>query len=309
MTENMPSRNGFVVSVPASSANLGPGFDCVGIALDLRARAMVEPAHRFHVDFGGPEQPTHVGFERMLIDAMHAVSSELPRVRVQLVNAIPLGKGLGSSAAARALGVVIAARAHGLELSRDEVGAKVCELEGHPDNALPAVYGGIAIAASSRPGESIRLAAPSDLKAIVVVPDFDLSTKHARELLPQQYEKADVVYNLQRAALLGAGLASGNWNVLREAMRDRFHQPYRRAVVPGLADALRVDAPELIGIALSGAGPSVLALIRDRVAWRPIAARIEACFAAAGIASRSYRLPFAPRGLVLRRYLTERRAA
>jgi len=305
MTKRM--RSGFVVSVPASSANLGPGFDCVGIALDLRARAIAEPAHRFALEFSGPEQPTHGGFEHMLLDAMRSISDELPRVRVQLVNAIPLGKGLGSSAAARVLGVSIAARAHGLDLDRDAIAECACALEGHPDNALPAVYGGIAIAASAQ--HSIKLAAPRDLQAIVVVPDFDLPTKHARELLPQRYEKADVVFNTQRAALLGAALASGNWHVLREAMRDRFHQPYRRAVVPGLADALRVDAPDLIGIALSGAGPSVLALIRDRVAWRPIAARIEAAFAAAGIASRSYRLPFAARGLVSRRYLTERKAA
>ncbi|HTU71600.1 MAG TPA: homoserine kinase [Candidatus Baltobacteraceae bacterium] len=300
-------RSAFVVSVPASSANLGPGFDCVGIALDLRARAMVEPADRFAIEFGGPERPTHPGFERMLIAAMRSVNMTLPRIRVQLVNAIPLGKGLGSSAAARALGVTIAARAHGMQLDRDAIAHRVCELEGHPDNALPAVYGGIAIAASSR--ESIKLAAPSDLRAIVVVPDFELATKAARALLPLQYEKADVVFNLQRVALLGAALASGNWNALRDAMRDRFHQPQRAAVVPGLAAALALDAPEIIGIALSGAGPSVLALIRDRVAWRPLAARIEACFAAAGIASRSYRLPFAPRGLVSRRYLTERKAA
>ncbi|MGB6985108.1 MAG: hypothetical protein WBD74_03930, partial [Candidatus Aquilonibacter sp.] len=189
----MPLRNSFVISVPATSANLGPGFDCVGIALDLRARAIVEPAHRFSLEFSGPQQPTHIGFERMVLGAMHAVSSEVPRVRVHVVNAIPLGKGLGSSAAASALGVTIAARAHGIELSRDEVAQRVCELEGHPDNALPAIYGGIAIAASAR--ASIKLAAPRDLHAIVVVPDFDLATERARALLPMQYEKAHVVFN------------------------------------------------------------------------------------------------------------------
>jgi homoserine kinase len=303
----VPLRDRFAVSVPATSANLGPGFDCVGIALDLRARAIVEPAHRFALEFSGPEQPTRIGFERMLLDAMHTVSSELPRVRVHVVNAIPLGKGLGSSAAASALGITIAARAHGIELSRDDVAQRVCKLEGHPDNALPAVYGGMVIATSAR--DHVKIAAPRDLHAVVVVPDFDLATERARALLPMHYEKADVVFNLQRAALLGAALASGNWSVLREAMRDRFHQPHRAAVVPGLADALAVDVPELIGVALSGAGPSVLALVGDRVAWRPIAARIAACFERAGIASRSYRLAFASRGLISRRYLTERKAA
>ena len=213
MTTAMPLRNAFALSVPASSANLGPGFDAVGIALDLRARAIVEPAHHFSIEFSGAEQPTHGGFEGMLLDAMHSVNHELPRVRVQLVNAIPLGKGLGSSAAARVLGVTIAARAHGLELDRDAVAHRACELEGHPDNALPAVYGGIAIATSSHANASIKLAAPRELRAIVVVPEFDLATTHARALLPLQHDKTDVVFNMQRAALLGAALASGNWNV------------------------------------------------------------------------------------------------
>ena len=303
----MPLRDRFVLSVPASSANLGPGFDCVGIALDLRARAMVEPAHRFALAFSGPQQPTHIGFERMLLDAMHTVSSELPRVRVHIFNEIPLGKGLGSSAAASALGITIAARAHGIALSRDEIADRVCELEGHPDNALPAVYGGIAIAASSR--ASIKLPAPRELRAIVVVPDFDLATERARALLPAHYDRADAVFNIQRAALLGAALASGRWSALRDAMRDRIHHPYREAVIPGLADALRVDAPGVLGIALSGAGPSVLALVHEKAPWRPIAAAMQAAFERAGITSRSYRLALAARGLVQRRYLTERKAA
>src|SRR5271155_3918769 len=124
----MSQRDRFVVSVPATSSNLGPGFDSVGIALDLRARAIVEPANRFSLEFSGPQQPTQPGFEGMLLDAMRTISSELPRVRVNLVNAIPLGKGLGSSAAASALGISIAARAHGIELSRDDVAERVCEL-------------------------------------------------------------------------------------------------------------------------------------------------------------------------------------
>ena len=183
----------------------------------------------------------------------------------------------------------------------------MCELEGHPDNALPAVYGGIVIATSSR--ASIKLPAPRDLQAIVVVPEFDLATERARALLPIQYDRRDVVFNIQRAALLGAALASGSWNVLREAMNDRFHQPYRGAVVPGLAEALRVDSPELIGIALSGAGP-------QRAGHRARSRRVapdrrphRRLLRSRLIAARSYRLPFAARGLVSRRHLTERKAA
>lgn len=305
----MLRREAFALSVPATSANLGPGFDAVGIALDLRARAIVQPAPHFSIDYTGAHQPAHPGFERMLIAAMHHIAPELPRLRIQFHNAIPLGKGLGSSAVARVLGVAIAARAHGIHLDRDDIAHHACDLEGHPDNALPAVYGGMTIATSAHAHASIKLAAPRDLHAIVTVPEFDFATAQARALLPSHYARKDIVFNGQRAALLGAALASHSWNTLREAMNDRLHQPYRAAVVPGLADALRIDAPDLVGIALSGAGPSVLALVHERAAWRPIAAQIEACFAAAGIASRSYRLAFAARGLVTRRYLTERKAA
>ena len=120
----MPLRDRFALSVPATSANLGPGFDTIGLALELRIRAdvrVLDPGSEPAWEFSGPQQPTHGGFEGMLIDAMHTVSSELPRVRVHIFNEIPLGKGLGSSAAASALGVSIAARAHGLELSRDDI--------------------------------------------------------------------------------------------------------------------------------------------------------------------------------------------
>lgn len=140
----------FSLSVPATSANLGPGFDAVGLALGLRIRAQVNPARTFELTFAaGPNAPTHDAYHTAIIAAMRCIDPELPRARITIDNAIPLGKGLGSSAAAAVLGVAIAARAHGIALSRQTIAHHVCALEGHPDNALPAVFGGAVIAASS----------------------------------------------------------------------------------------------------------------------------------------------------------------
>ncbi|MBV8722321.1 MAG: homoserine kinase [Candidatus Eremiobacteraeota bacterium] len=290
----------FSVSVPATSANLGPGFDAVGMALALRVRAEVESSSRFELRFEpGPDAPSHDGFEAAILRAMRRMTPELPRVRVRVTNGIPLGKGLGSSAAATVLGLSVAARARNIPLRRANLARLACELEGHPDNALPAVFGSVVIAASSDPRAYVRLRAPRELRALVVVPSICLSTPASRALLPERYERADVVFTAQRAALLGAALASGSWNELGEAMRDRVHQPYRVPQIPGMAEALALRDGALIGSALSGAGPAMIALLRPRGAWPALARRLEACFERAGIAARSLPLQLCARGLLV----------
>lgn len=292
----------FRVSVPATSANLGPGFDAVGIALALRLRAEVDMARRFELLFTpGADAPSNDGLAEAIQRAMKRIHPELPRVRVRVVNDIPLGKGLGSSAAATVLGLTIAARAHGQTLRRAELAQLACELEGHPDNALPAVFGSVVVAASSDPRAYVRVRALHDLRALVVVPDVSLPTSASRALLPDRYERADVVFTAQRAALLGAALASGSWNELGEAMRDRVHQPYRVPQIPGMAEALALRDRSLVGSALSGAGPAMIALLRPRSAWSSLARRLEACFERAGIAARSMPLHLCARGLLVAR--------
>jgi homoserine kinase len=142
----------------------------------------------------------------------------------------------------------------------------------------------------------VRLGAPEGLRAIVVVPEIDLSTEAARALLPDRYDRCDMVFTAQRASLLGAALGSGSWKALRAAMRDRMHQPYRAQCVPGLEGALGVDGRDVVGIALSGAGPSVLAIVRGGKSADAVGGRIEAQFRDAGVKARSYRLAFAARG-------------
>ena len=252
------------ISVPASSANLGPGFDAMGLALDLRLRATVAESEASRLTFiAGPHAPTHQGFADEIERGLSAIlGRKRPPIEIAVDNPIPLGKGLGSSAAANVLGATIAARLVEPEVDQRTLTQIVTDLEGHPDNALPALLGGIVVAAQR--GEDapsyLRFEPPSGVRAIIAIPNIELPTAEARAILPELYRKEDAVYNVQRAALLAASFASGDLGHLRVAMGDRFHQPYRSAFVPGLAECLRIELDGLLGIALSGAGPSVLAL-------------------------------------------------
>jgi homoserine kinase len=294
----MPRFEPFSASVPATSANLGSGFDAVGIALELRLRAHVVPAARFSLEFSpGAHAPSHDGLARAIRDAMLRVAPELPRARVSAGNPIPLGKGLGSSAAATVLGLAIAMRIRHGRIDRRELARLACELEGHPDNALPALYGGAVICATSGANDYLRVSAPRELRALVVVPDLEFSTQDARAMLPERYDRCDVVFTAQRAAMLGAALASGSWRRLGLAMQDRVHQPYRVPKIPGMEEALALTARGVIGSALCGAGPSLIALLDPRTVRQRIGPLFEACFARAGIASHSLILTPAARGL------------
>ena len=289
------SDKSFNVSAPASSANLGPGFDAVGIALNLRMTARVKPSRRFSLAFvANDAAPTHDGVKELIISAMHRISTKLPSVSIEIDNRIPLGKGLGSSAAAAALGLAIAVRVSNKPVSHKHIGELLCEIEGHPDNALPAIYGGIIIATDAT--SFLRFAPMPDMRIFVTIPDLDFATAKARAILPEQYDRKDVVFASQHAALLGAALASGDLAMLGAAMQDRTHQPYRAEHIPGLTNALAIEHRDLFGIALSGAGPSLIAFTRPH-ANGALSCRIEACFGEAGIASRTLIMRPALRGL------------
>ncbi|HEX3465884.1 MAG TPA: homoserine kinase [Candidatus Elarobacter sp.] len=265
MSTASPSTE-FTVSAPASSANLGAGFDAVALALELRMTARVSeltPGASSHWTYSGAHAPTHDGLRGNVERGIVRIAPNAPPLRVALDNAIPLGAGLGSSAAAHALGVAIGARLVDHAPEDDLLAHTVAELEGHPDNALAAWYGGAVVAALGDDGLTSARFAPPAVAAVVVVPEIVLPTAEARALIPESYGQADVVHNVQRAALLGAALASGRVDLLRAAVRDRLHQPYRAAMVPGLGEMLALDDPAVVAVALSGAGPSVLALVRE----------------------------------------------
>jgi homoserine kinase len=188
------------------------------------------------------------------------VRMQLPPIELIIDNQIPLGKGLGSSAAALTAGVVIADRLLGLGWRPPRILDEAARLEGHPDNVAACVLGSIVASAIDSGGtvRAVRLEMPAHFGMALVVPDFVLPTVEARAALPSCYSKEDAVFNVQRAALLIAALATGTTSAFPAALEDRFHQPYRAALVPGLAEILKLRAPGLLGCALSGAGPSIL---------------------------------------------------
>jgi homoserine kinase len=288
----------FTVEVPASSANLGPGFDAIGLALDLWVRAEVRPAQTFSIAFvPGRHAPTNPGFAGEIERGIDRVlGGPRPPVSILVDNAIPLGKGLGASAAGAVLGLSVGARFAALAPGDRALAQYATDLEGHPDNALPALLGGIVVAAQrvDAPPAYLRFAPPPGVAAVVVTPRIVLPTAAARALLPAAYERRDVVFNLQRAALLAASLASGNLSELRTASGDRVHQPYRAPLVPGFEAMLALDDPDLLAVALSGAGPSVLALVGGD--GERIGALLQAEFAREGIDSDVYRLAISTRG-------------
>ena len=293
----------FSVAVPASSANLGSGFDAVGLALDLWVRATVQPSLEFSIAFkAGRYVPTNAGFENEILRGfdriMHGVR---PNVSLTIANDIPLGKGLGASAAGGVLGLTVGAQFATPRPSELDLARLACELEGHPDNALPALLGGIVVAAmpENAPPVFLRFEAPARLRVVVVVPHIVLPTAAARALLPAQYERADVVFNLQRAALLAAALATGNLDALRTASGDRIHQPYRAPLVPGFAEMLTFERPGLLALALSGAGPSVIALIEAD--GESTGTAIQEAFAREGIESDVFHLGISPKGAIVQR--------
>ncbi len=293
----------FAVSVPATSANLGPGFDSIGLALDLRIRAQVrvldagEPAHW---TFTGSEAPTHSGLRDEMMRAMRTLFASTgtppPALDIVVDNPIPLGRGLGGSAAGAALGLAIAAELRDPRPDIAELTRTISVLEGHPDNGVPAIVGGVVVAVAE--DEDViyaRFEPPAGVRAYVVVPDFSMPTREARAILPDAYPRRDAVYNVGHAALLGAAFASGNLALLRTAMRDRLHQPFRASFVPGLLEMIALAVPGLHGVALSGAGPSVIALAEPE---SDAGERVRAIFARHGVDARVLDLALAPHGIV-----------
>lgn len=300
----------FSVAVPASSANLGPGFDAIGLALDLWVRATVQPSLGFSIAFkAGRYVPTNAGFENEILRGFDRVMhGARPNVSLTIANDIPLGKGLGASAAGAVLGLTVAAELSAARPTKAQLARDACELEGHPDNALPALLGGIIVAAMPENADPVflRFEAPPGLEVVAVVPHIVLPTAAARALLPAHYERADVVFNLQRAALLAGALASGRLEGLRTATGDRVHQPYRAPLVPGFAEMLGFELPGLLALALSGAGPGVIAFVDGEA--DAIGSALREAFAREGIESDVFRLGISTRGATVERLSPDERS-
>ncbi|MEK6661000.1 MAG: homoserine kinase [candidate division NC10 bacterium] len=258
------------VRVPASTANLGSGFDTLGMALTLYneveltdegegVQLLVEGEGKSALEKAGPQNLVL----RAVKDTLRELDAHPSGLRVRQFNRIPLRRGLGSSAAACLGGIAAAARLAGVELSTDEILARALPFEGHPDNITPALLGGLTVSGVIE-GRivSARIRVPKHLMAIAVIPSLEIATKRAREALPQQVPFQDAVFNLNRLALLLAGLTMDRLELLAPGSEDRLHQPYRAVLLPGM-EAILEEGRRAGALAtfLSGAGSSLLALI------------------------------------------------
>ncbi len=251
--------------VPASSANLGPGFDTVGMALGIYLECRFRKSDRLSIGVSGRDsEQISKSDDNLIWQTAQQVAKDtrrrIPPIELEIRNDIPIGKGLGSSAAALTAGVVIADQLLGLGWKPLRILDEAAQIEGHPDNVAACVLGSIVASAIDSGGvaRAVRIDLPKRFGVAVVVPDFILPTSKARAVLPDGYSREDAIFNLQRATLLIAALATGTSSAFPVALEDRFHQPYRLSLVPGLEDILKLRAPGLLGCALSGAGPSIL---------------------------------------------------
>jgi len=271
------SRN-YSFRVPAGTSNLGAGFDALGLALEIYLRVRIELSSKTEIvalGIDSAEIPTTA--DNLILRVANRVATlrnkELPPFRMTIANEIPLMRGLGSSASAIIAGITCYELATQDRLSEAEIFQYAFEFESHPDNLSPALRGGLV--AACRGAESqvfiANLKVPPGVKCVVVIPEFEVSTEKARAVLPQTYSRSDAVYNIQRAALIIGALTTGNWSLLREAMNDRIHQPYRKSLIPGFEEILALKTPGMYGVALSGAGPTIFAFAEpskaDAVGW------------------------------------------
>ncbi|HEY0704779.1 MAG TPA: homoserine kinase [Candidatus Acidoferrales bacterium] len=305
------NRRSFEVSVPASTANLGPGFDCLGLALDLHlaARATVldstatGSSARTRGVSGSSDLPSSPQ-ENLILRAMaHAAKREgltLPPVRLAVKNNIPIAGGLGSSAAAIVAGIALGYAVGGKKLTDDLALRCAAELENHVDNTGAALLGELVVSLVRADGSVVALRKkwPAEIRIVAVTPEVSLQTNASRAALPKAVPHADAVFNVQRSALFVAALDAGRYDLLADAMQDRLHQPYRQSLIPGLADILTAPLrPGMLAIALSGSGPTVIALATKN--FNEIGAEISSRFKQKGSNSTVRTLDVASHGMRL----------
>ena len=303
------------VTVPATTANLGCAFDCAAIAVSLHLRVSATSSTGILAcAYRGPNADIiPLDSSNLIVRAMQHYATRakktLPGARLDIDNEIPLGVGLGSSAAAIVAGIVLGAELCGAKLDAVETLRLALEIEGHPDNLAAAVHGGMvvsAVAPAGAPGTKssevlvLKTEVSQQLDFVCVIPNVPLPTEKARAVLPAQYSRQDVVANLQRTALLAAAFFSGpasfsEKTLSPEMFRDRLHQPYRAPLIPGIAQCLEYRHEGLAGIFLSGAGSAVMAIATRNA--QQIGDALVAEFRRAGTSARAVLLKADNRGV------------
>lgn len=289
------------IIIPASTSNLGASFDACGLALALYLRVTVEAS-----EDGFEIIPSGEGADQVPRDEANLIAQvarfvaaqrgrQISGARLFVDSQIPLARGLGSSSSAIIAGISVYEVLSGERLSEAETFGYALHFEEHGDNLAPSLLGGLVVACVVARNQrqslvTVKRAWPEAMKIVLVVPEFELSTAEMRRALPQAISMRDAVFNIQRAALLQALIAERRFDLLREALRDRLHQAYRVPYGPGLSDVLRMNDetdkhPGLLGVAVSGAGSTMIAFARDNFAQ--IAATMRERFAAVGVRART----------------------
>lgn len=256
------------VKVPASTANLGPGFDTLGMALDLYAWIEMGLADQTRIHLIGDQMNGIPTDKSNLIYKVAQMVFEKagvhhPELEISMYSDIPLTRGLGSSASAIVGGLAAANALIGSPLSDDTLFQMATALENHPDNVGAALFGGLVVAFwDGERAEHIRVEPDDRLEVVVAIPHFQLSTEKARHVLPREQSLTNAVFNVGHSSVLVAAFCTGRLDMIAGAMKDALHQPYRAALVPGLAKILAEATDHgALGVALSGAGPTMLALV------------------------------------------------
>jgi homoserine kinase len=262
-------RKPFTITLPATSANLGPAFDAAALAFDLTLRLSAIPSREFEIRAAGRDSTVCGQLDNHLILETYKQVLEVERKKViplaiKITNDMPIGKGCGSSAAARLAGIALANHFGKLRWNNARIVGEASRREHHPDNASACWHGGITIARMSSQSEAqvLKVKPRGKWPLLFVIPDSSLSTEDARRVLPDRYSREDAVANIQNAMLLLGAFMQGRPDLLADALQDRIHQPYRAPLCPLLPAAQKLgQAHGVLGVALSGAGPSVLVFL------------------------------------------------
>jgi len=286
------TRRRRLIRVPASSANLGPGYDVLAAAVSLFLELEVEEAGEFSFDPGGLDLPT--GRDNLIVRAFESLRPA-DGIAFRLRSEVPLARGLGSSAAAIVAGLHAADHLYELGLSKEEMLARATELEGHPDNVAAAIYGGFVICGTGKGGgpSAARFDPPGGLEGVAVIPAEEVSTERAREAIPAEVPLADAVANVSAAARLVLGLQRADLDLVAAGLADRIHQDRRRDLYPRSMELVEgAAALGALGATISGAGPTVLVWTTWQDAGKVAEALEERCAGWAEV----HRLPFSPHG-------------
>ena len=263
--------NKIIIKIPATSANLGPGFDALGLALNLWNVTEITEAGSFSLDIEGEGSKKLAFNKKNLIyrsaqELYEKANKKIPALSIRCLNHIPLGSGLGSSAAAILTGMLGANALLGSVLSREEILNLATEMEGHPDNIAPALCGGLVVSTMEEGRVIARQLPIQPLFITVVLPEFNFTTKQARAVLPEQVSMKDAIHNISRAVLVTEAFRTGDLSLLGEAMSDTLHQPYRLPLIPGAQAAMKAGIRAgASAVVLSGAGPGLIAFSATRI--------------------------------------------